>query len=322
MKTGWHNLPSARQKQSLAAAAYKTGLPEPAIEKDYWVVLTLGMVFGLPDADKIFSFKGGSSLSKGWGIIKRFSEDIDLAISREFLGFSGEISKNKINQKLRPASEGYVAGQFLADLKSQFQGIPGCEVAHDPNQPGVITISYASAFSQPSNDYLKPVVKIEAEARFIGEPWENKTVTAFIDDNFAFVVPTLRPERTFWEKIFLLHEEFAQLEKIKTEYMSRHLYDICQIYFQTGYGKAALGDRDFFNKGVELRLQFRPSSLAKADYDPRKIQIVPPEGVLQRLKRDYQAMEQVMFYDTGQHPKFEELIGQVACVQEIIRQLS
>jgi hypothetical protein len=318
MQTDWLTLPDEKRKQTVIAAAYQSGLSEVALEKDYWVVLTLGAIFAMPEAEKAFAFKGGTSLSKGWNLIQRFSEDIDLAIKRDFLGFSGELSKNKINKGLRPASESYVTGAFTQELRQQLQGVE-CEITKGSDSSQVV-ISYRSLFPAASNGYLLPRVQIEAEARFVGEPAEPRTISSFVDDGFAFAIPTVKPERTFLEKIFLLHEEFIQANKTITERMSRHFYDLYQIFSQSQDAQLVLRNQDFYKESVALRVLFRPTGLAEADYAPSKINILPPDELLPRLKADYQEMAQVMFYG-GKPPSFETLLEKTAQLQTVINQL-
>ncbi|AXJ01998.1 Nucleotidyl transferase AbiEii toxin, Type IV TA system [Cyclonatronum proteinivorum] len=97
MNTSWLKLLPARRVQILNNASELTGLPAAAIEKDWWVSLCLNASFNLPYSEHLV-FKGGTSLSKGWGLIERFSEDIDLAIDRSFFGYHGDLSKSQINR--------------------------------------------------------------------------------------------------------------------------------------------------------------------------------------------------------------------------------
>jgi predicted nucleotidyltransferase component of viral defense system len=97
----------------------KTGLPIQAIEKDWWVTQTLALIFTLDCAPHIV-FKGGTSLSKAWNVIERFSEDIDLALDRRYLGFNTEMSKSQ-GSKLRKASFQFISTVFFAQLKEKFE---------------------------------------------------------------------------------------------------------------------------------------------------------------------------------------------------------
>jgi predicted nucleotidyltransferase component of viral defense system len=114
----WINQSLSDQLATLKLVAQKTGLPQAAIEKDYWVTLVLLAFFSLPPAKTHFAFKGGTSLSKGWQIIERFSEDVDLAIDKEFFGYADEISKNKI-ATLRKTACHYVSNDLVKLLYQQ-----------------------------------------------------------------------------------------------------------------------------------------------------------------------------------------------------------
>jgi predicted secreted protein len=115
----WLSLPDETKIRLFAETSRQIGLPSsPAAEKDWWVVHTLSVIFSLDCADSLI-FKGGTSLSKGWNVIQRFSEDIDLALDREFLGFSGELSKQDI-KKLRRKSFQFIKEVFTEELKSKF----------------------------------------------------------------------------------------------------------------------------------------------------------------------------------------------------------
>lgn len=114
MNTNWLTLSRERRVEILNQATELTGLPAIAIEKDWWVSLCLNASFSLPYSKNIV-FKGGTSLSKGWDLIERFSEDIDLAIDRKFFGFEGDISKTQI-RKLRKQSCEFISTEFLKGL--------------------------------------------------------------------------------------------------------------------------------------------------------------------------------------------------------------
>jgi predicted nucleotidyltransferase component of viral defense system len=81
--------PVQRQRVIYEEAGRRLGLSAGSVEKDLWVCWTLRALFRLPASGPQLTFKGGTSLSKGWNLIDRFSEDIDIVINREFLGFGG-----------------------------------------------------------------------------------------------------------------------------------------------------------------------------------------------------------------------------------------
>src|SRR5680860_309597 len=127
-KTNLYQLPDKEKLLLYTQVKEDVNLPLPSIEKDWWVVQALGVVFQMEAAPHLV-FKGGTSLSKAWGIIERFSEDVDLALSREFLGFKGQISRTQVG-KLRDASFQYISESFLPELREAFQnnGFKGIEI--------------------------------------------------------------------------------------------------------------------------------------------------------------------------------------------------
>src|SRR5690606_40359547 len=132
MNTTWLILTKERRIEILNQATEFTGLPVEAIEKDWWVTLALNACFSLPYSENLI-FKGGTSLSKAWNLIERFSEDIDLALDRRFFGYGNDISKTQI-KKLRIKSCDFITTVFLDDLKNAFAEwnvLEDCEIRAD-----------------------------------------------------------------------------------------------------------------------------------------------------------------------------------------------
>ena len=249
------------------------------IEKDWWVTAVLRAMFSLPYAEHI-SFKGGTSLSKCWHLIDRFSEDIDIAIDREYLGFTGDLSKTQISDKLRRAACSFVREKMQYDLAQQLceTGIDkekfGVKVDITPittTDPEVININYDSALdgelsitvTDYDEQYILPKVKIEVSGRSMSEPVQEIALSSMIDQVYAtapfaekpFMVRAVLPERTFLEKVFLLHEEFAKpRDLIRVERMSRHMYDIGQI-LKTPIAEA-IHNEQLYHQVVEHRRKF------------------------------------------------------------------
>jgi predicted nucleotidyltransferase component of viral defense system len=250
------------------------------IEKDWWVTAVLRAMFSLPYAEHI-SFKGGTSLSKCWHLIDRFSEDIDIAIDREYLGFTGDLSKTQISDKLRRAACSFVREKMQYDLAQQLceTGIDkekfGVKVDITPittTDPEVININYDSALdgelsitvTDYEKQYILPKVKIEVSGRSMSEPVQEIALSSMIDQVYAtapfsgkpFMVRAVLPERTFLEKVFLLHEEFAKArDLIRVERMSRHMYDIGQI-LKTPIAEKAIHNEQLYHQVVEHRRKF------------------------------------------------------------------
>lgn len=106
-KISFHSLPETEKIIILQEISNKQGLAAFAVEKDWWIVQTLSVIFDMKVGEHLV-FKGGTSLSKAWNLIERFSEDVDLAIDRQFLGFEGELNKKQITA-LRKAANHYIS---------------------------------------------------------------------------------------------------------------------------------------------------------------------------------------------------------------------
>lgn len=310
------------------------------IEKDWWVTAVLRAMFNLPYASHL-SFKGGTSLSKCWHLIDRFSEDIDIAIDREYLGLCGTLSKTQISDKLRRAACLFVRETLQRDLAEQLykDGIPKekfkVNVDITPittTDPEVININYDSVLSfsidgMNDNQYILPKVKIEVSGRSMSEPISEVALDSMIDQVYPrapftepkFTVRAVLPERTFLEKLFLLHEEFAKpKDLIRVERMSRHLYDIGQM-LKTPISERAINDANLYRQVVEHRRNF--IGLRNFDYDTLyhdTLNIVPPASVIEQWKTDYENMRLHMIY--GKSEPFDILIENLTKLNTKINQ--
>jgi predicted nucleotidyltransferase component of viral defense system len=274
-------------------------------------------------------FKGGTSLSKGWNIIHRFSEDIDLSLDREFLGFSGELTKSEI-RNLRRKSFKFIMEVFTEELKNKFfelgfkdLTVKPREVKNHDQDPLVIEIYYNKLTEKDT--YLKPGVLVEIGSRSLKEPFTQRTFGTFIseiytDSSFtdkSITIPIVNPERTFLEKIFLLHEEFQKpFDKIRVERLSRHLYDIEKLS-QTEYVEIALQDTELYNTIVKHRSKFTAiSGIDYTKHNPANIRFIPPDSILKMWDADYEEMKGSMIY--GQVLEFDKLIIKLTELQKRI----
>ena len=319
----WLKLSKTRRIEILEQVNNRLGLPIQAIEKDWWVTMVLKAVFSSKFAEH-FVFKGGTSLSKAYHLIDRFSEDIDLAIDRKFLGFDGELSKTQI-KKLRKASGTFIVTDFFNELKIQLKelGIPVEEYElvtndeiDDTSDPHTIELQYQSIVEQ--GDYLPQRVLIEIGSRSLMEPAESKSIESIIESVFPeqkfaikpYDVSVVVPTRTFLEKIFLLHEEFLKSkDKIHHLRMTRHLYDLERL-MDHSHGIEALKNKELFDTIVEHRKKYTP--LRGISYDlhkPETLDIIPPDEVISRWEEDYKTMRENMFY--GESLDFEELMERI-----------
>jgi hypothetical protein len=325
----WFQLPNETKIRLFAETSRQTGLPSSsAAEKDWWVVHTLAIIFSLDCADALV-FKGGTSLSKGWNVIHRFSEDIDLALDREFLGFFGELSKQDI-KKLRRKSFQFITEVFTEELKSKFANlgfkdveVKYREVENHDQDPLIIEIYYNKLTE--TDIYLKPGVLVEVGSRSLKEPFTPRTFGTFVSEIYTdnlftdkpITIPIVNPERTFLEKIFLLHEEFQKpQDKIRVERLSRHLYDIEKLS-QTEFAATALQDTALYNTIVKHRSKFTAiSGIDYSKHDPGSIKFIPPDTIIKKWEMDYDEMKSSMIY--GQVLSFDELINRLTELQQRI----
>jgi predicted nucleotidyltransferase component of viral defense system len=175
-KDNFMTLPVQSKINAFTETAAKKALPAVAVEKDWWVTAVLRTLFSLSYFEHL-SFKGGTSLSKCWGLIERFSEDIDIAINREYLGFAGKLSKTQISDRLRRAACSFVREKLQFDVKNRLEtsGITSNQLSIHVNitpvtttDSEIIEVEYQSLFGD--SDYIKPVVKIEVSGRSMSEP--------------------------------------------------------------------------------------------------------------------------------------------------------
>jgi predicted nucleotidyltransferase component of viral defense system len=317
----WHDADKNSKKVVFEEISKSMGMVSSAIEKDWWVVQTLRLIFEMDCADSLV-FKGGTSLSKAWGLINRFSEDIDLALDRNFLGFEGDLSNQQI-KKLRKASFAYITDKFYPTLKTKFEetGLTNVEIniteTTDSDQdPRIIEIFYPSVFDNMG--YIRPKVIIEVGSRSLREPFSIRSFRSFVGENYpdqpfadsSILIPTVNPERTFLEKVFLLHEEFQKpIDKIRVERLTRHLYDIERL-MDTEFAEKALVDVKLYQDIVAHRRLFTP--IRGIDYDnhiPQKINPIPPTEIIDEWQKDYEIMQDSMIY--GESLSFSELIERI-----------
>lgn len=328
----WDDIKLSDKKAIFMEVADKVGLPAAAVEKDWWVVRALELVFKT-EVGAHTVFKGGTSLSKAWGLIDRFSEDIDLALDRKFLGFKEEMTGSQV-KKLREHSFKYISENFYPLMKKSFKDAGFSEVeikltepTSNDQDPLIIEVNYPAVADK--SEYLQPRVLIEIGSRSLMEPFSQRTLSSMVGEHFEgkpfadkdITIPTVNPERTFLEKIFLLHEEFQKTaEKIKVDRLSRHLYDLEKL-MDTEFAGKALADKELYQHIVEHRRTITP--LRGIDYDkhtPDKINHIPPANIIEEWKKDYKQMQESMIYKESL--PFDKLVERLEVLKKRINKLS
>jgi len=312
----------------------KMRLQAASVEKDFWICWTLGELFVLPGIGEYLTFKGGTSLSKIWKLIERFSEDIDITVDRQSLGFGGAASPdqapNKSQRKLRiealvQSCRQWVQGTLQPALAARIAAVLGptgwkLEVDPDMADGQCLLFHYPGAFAPAEAGYVRPVVKIEMGARSDDWPHHDKTLRPYLAEVFPqltgepVAVQALAAERTFWEKAMLLHEEtFRPQNKPRKIRMARHYYDLWCLITQGVAAKAAQ-DRQLFDRVAAHReIFFHWSWVDYSTLRPGKLRLLPLPAQVDAWRKDYQEMRGAMFF--GEIPTFDEILDVVGRFQ-------
>lgn len=324
----WQQYSEEEKMVMLQQTAEAKNIVEQAVEKDWWVSSIL-MALSKTSWAKFLQFKGGTSLSKSWGLINRFSEDMDLSISRSFFNLPEGTAQQRT--KIRREAYHYIEKILIEELAKELDsaGIRDYEIklttSNSSAMVATVEVRYKSVLATVL-DYVLPVVKIEFSAMSLDEPyWEREIISLIhsvysdIDNDIKCTFKSVLPERTFFEKIFLLHEEY-QKDNPRTERMSRHLYDLEKM-MDTSFAHIALENADLYKMIINHRQKF--NNIPEVDYTlhyPENIQICPPEHLMERWKGDYENLQESFIYDKSKRT-FDELIDRIQELTSRIRKM-
>ena len=299
------------------------------VEKDFWVCWTLKELFRLPAIGEHLIFKGGTSLSKVFKVIERFSEDIDVSIDRNFLGFGGTNepeagASNKEKQRridgLKAACQQKIAKELLptleAAIRTKVRPDEKWALRSDTDDPDQQTLlfDYPTSFPADATGYVRRLVKIEMGARADHWPSEIRAITPYVTEQFpkgfkegSCAVKVLSAERTFWEKATILHAEFHRpAEKAMPERFSRHYCDFSEMV-RRGVGASAIAKLNLLARVAQHKSLFFKTSWARyGEAAKGSLRVVPPEHRLKLLREDYARMQQMFF---GEPPGFDDMLA-------------
>ncbi len=336
------SLPEQQNRQDVfeAAAGRLDTLPS-YVEKDFWVCLVLDTLYNnLPDGHPNLLFKGGTSLSKAFGLINRFSEDIDLVVYRDDLGFEGErdptvaskLSGKKrdgLFKELRAACSSYICGDLQTTLTRLIdEVVPGCHIGPDEDDVDSQTlfVKYPTLYPSGNIAYVAPRVKIEAGARSALTPSMSCTITPYVTDelpNCSFAVGNIRviaPERTYWEKLLILHGVqcgYRDTHRLPADgnRISRHYYDVAMIT-ASEIGRSALSNIDLLDAVRNHNLiAFRQVWKRFEEAVPGSVRLVPQAELRTVIERDYRAMQGMILGDV---PNFRWVMEQLQIAEAVI----
>lgn len=334
MRLNFLSLPVEERRLYIEQAAVRRNVSPVLLEKDFWVCWLLGLLFGSEFASSLV-FKGGTSLSKVFGIIERFSEDIDLSLSPEFLKLpEAGTSRNQANKwmtKAEAACAQAVKTQIAPALEVAAEAVLGTRDggwfefltdAHT-NSP-VLLFHYPS--SQPSGfEYLKRAVKLEFGSLTDQQPVGRHPVRPWVVDVLPIAFPdwqcevvALEAERSFWEKATILHTEYHRpSDKPTPDRFSRHYADTAALARHPTASRA-IDQHELRNRVVAWKGQFFASSWANYDLaKPGTFRLVPPAERLPALRRDYQAMRDMYLSDPA---PFDDILAILAELEDRINQ--
>jgi hypothetical protein len=333
------------RRDLFVGAADRLRTNEQNIEKDFWVCWTLDALFNeLEPGGPRLLFKGGTSLSKGYGLIERFSEDIDITVFREDIGQSTTfeeleaMSGKKRNARLeaiKAACQKYIQGPMLERLNVLMQqalknvkmnsGRARVEADPDDTDGQSLLLWYPTATAE-GNAYIRRAIKIESGAKSALDPHARVVVKPYIADDLPNLdlavgnVTTVDPSRTFWDKVIILHglrrwwDRRGEL-KGGGQRVSRHYYDVYRL-LASETGRKATGDAAMAEDCVRhARKFFNRPDLDLASAVPGSFALTPHDVMLADLRRDYEAMSGMVF---GPIPTVDAVVAAIADLEERI----
>lgn len=334
-----HLLPKEERELFFRTAAEIMRIPYEIIEKDYWVVWILERLFSLEKLTSNLTFKGGTSLSKVYGVIDRFSEDIDLSVEKELLGFGMQnnpetaSSKKKaqaILDNLARACSDYVQTTLLTDLKeaifAKLGTAEGWRIFSDREDPDAQTLLFEYPSEASKIGYIRPLVKIEIGARSEHWPVGEYKIQSYAKEALEekihepeVRVRVLKAERTFWEKATILHQ-YAHLPEAKNlpPRISRHFYDFFRL-LNSGIKEKALMESALLERVAMHKSIYFASSWANYGAARRTtLKLLPPARLLKELEKDYGLMEAMLF---GEVPDWNLILETIQQFEKEFNQL-
>lgn len=306
------------------------GVDTIIVEKDFWVCWLLGVLFRTEPFSQNCVFKGGTSLSKVYHAIHRFSEDIDLSVDPGFLGCKessledanlSNTKRDRLSEALQSTCASVIEDKLMPRLETEISNILNKPESGQPwlryeldgstNSP-VLLFHYPTDRETKNGGYISPWVKLEFGSLTDQRPTGSCQVTAMVDElapgHFADCqaqVVALEIERTFWEKATILHAEHHRPDLRSRDRFSRHYADFAALWKNPISQKAIQSD-ELLTRVVKHKSHFFRSSWANYDTAKRgSFKLLPKPEAIENLKKDYKAMEQ-MFFKTP--PSFEEIL--------------
>ena len=326
-------LPVDQRRDLFRESAGRRGMRPAIVEKDFWVCWVLKKLFTDAELKDRMVFKGGTTLSKVFHLIERFSEDIDLVLDWGLFGyapgmedplktFQSTSQQDRFNKQINARAARYIAEELIGRLTDTFLQVPGIAVAVDRTDAHTVNISYPAAFEE---SYLRPEVRLEIgplaswvpSAPHIIRPYASEDFSTVFDDPSCPVI-ALAAERTFWEKATILHQQAHRTKEMPSRY-SRHYYDLFKLAASPMKDRA-LSNLKLLEDVVTFKQRFYPSAGARYDLaKPGTFRLLPDERLRPALARDYREMAVLLF---GAAPQLDAIIGALTALEIEINRLA
>jgi len=318
---------SNERQQIFQTAATQMHISPEMVEKDFWVCRTLQNVFQDEKLRKILRFKGGTSLSKVFHLIQRFSEDIDLILDwRCVTDENPLLSRSNTKQDSFNKSIQENSGKYISEnLRTMISAVidPECSIKTDERDNHVLLLEYPKTFSA---SYIVPHIRLEVGPLAAWMPNQEFVITSYVGEQFpqlglpAIAVPTILAERTFWEKVTILHQEHFRPEQLNVpSRYSRHYYDLFMMSKSTVMESSARNIQ-LLEQVVEFKKKFYPRGWARYDLAvPGSIELLPPDHSLNFLQSDYLAMKSMIY---GDYPQWDDILKSLASLQKELNSIS
>ena len=321
------------RKELFQNTAAKMGLTNAIIEKDFWVCFMLDYLFHHCKWKGSIAFKGGTSLSKSYGLIERFSEDIDLILDWRVIGYAqnepweerSNTKQDTFNKEANKRTEQFLKETFMpqmiVDLQAELNVPINCYI--EEADPQTVVFAYERSFDDAA---ILPVIRLEIGALAAWTPAEYLPITPYAAQRYPKLfqdpstdVLTVLPKRTFWEKVTILHREaYRPEDKTFPSRYSRHYYDLyCMM--NSPVKDMAFADIALLAKVVEFKEKFYRCPWAR--YEDAKVgtmKLMPPERNLQALREDYTHMQNMIF---GDKPDFDAILQGIEQLEKEINAL-
>lgn len=325
------NSPEEHRNELFTLTAEKRGISSTAImEKDFWVCWTLKQLFEHPELSRLFIFKGGTSLSKVYGLINRFSEDIDLVLDwnkvnedKNPMADRSRKQQGKLNKTLNENAVEFIAKTLMPWLNEALGSRCKLENSEEIDQGHVVRVKYPKSADSAG---ILPYIQLEIGPLASWLPHSRHTITPYSAEDFPklFVEPkcsvrAIDAERTFWEKATILHHEANRpIESTVPTRYSRHYYDLYMMAANEELKTSSLARPELLANVVEFKKKFYPRGWANYDAAiARTLKLVPPSHVLGEMGKDYESMKEMMF---GTIPTFDEIIESLTLLEQEINQ--